>query len=62
MTRNPRLPRHRMAPGQIALWNRPVFTVLLPHGRSLTLLHGGRAERAPEPEPVVGLASGRKAA
>lgn len=52
MNRSPRLPRHRMAPGQLALWDRPTFTVLLPNGRSLSVLQGGR-QHAPAPRPVA---------
>lgn len=59
-----RLPRprysHRHSPGQLGLWNRPTVIVLLPHGRSLSLLQGGRAAPAPEPTPIA--ASARRAA
>lgn len=61
MNRSPRLPRHRMAPGQMALWNRPSLVVLLPHGRSLSLLQGGR-HAAPAPTPIAPAAQARRAA
>ena len=65
MTRGPRLPNsartRRPAPGQLDLWARPTFVVLLPHGRSLSLLQGGR-HAAPAPTPVAPAAQIRRAA
>lgn len=56
MNRSPRLPNsariRRVAPGQLYLWNRPTLVVLLPHGRSLSLLQGGRGATH-DPEPVM---------
>lgn len=52
MNRSLRLPRHRMAPGQMALWDRPTFTVLLQNGRTLQVLPGGR-QHAPAPRPAT---------
>ncbi len=56
MNRSPRLPNsariRRVAPGQMHLWNRPSIVVLLPHGRSLSLLQGGRGATR-DPEPVM---------
>lgn len=60
--RSPRLPRHRMSPGQMALWNQPTLTVLLPTGRSLQLLQGGRAADPRPTTPVVAVGARRQAA
>lgn len=63
MNRSPRLPNsaRRVAPGQLALFDRPSIVVLLPYGRSLSLLQGGH-HSAPAPTPVVPAAQARRAA
>jgi hypothetical protein len=50
-------------PGQMTL-DAALLTVILPTGRTLVLLQGGRADPspAPTPAPVVALAQHRRAA
>jgi len=43
--------RTRPAPGQLTL-DAALLTVILPTGRALVLLQGGRTERPPEPTPI----------
>jgi hypothetical protein len=55
VSRSPRLPNHarmRPSPGQLALFDRPTYTLLLPTGRTLQVLPGGRMQ-TPTPEPMA---------
>ena len=63
MTRSPRLPRARTrpTPGQLGMFDAALLTVLLPHGRSLSLLQGGRAT-TPAPTPAAPVVAQRRAA